>query len=1185
MIGRSYSRLNEIASFSVQELALLLQADMNGMRTSNGTSAQVAAPIVIDVPVKGSDEVVTIDCSDLPDDPRVLCQILSGEEADSKYWIKLAVEYRHNGLLDQSIAIIQEGLVSPSIQRQPTQNFSLHSLLASLYVAKSRSATTGIQSLDGAKNENKEHWQQLALQSLNYASSYKSESAANSTMKGVLSILKAEKDRPLDEANKHFDAALKEDAGNLFAMLGKGRVLYARKNYRVALAYFQKVLQARPTLVPDPRIGIGLCFWQMSLKDDALAAWSRALEVDPENSSATLLLGLYWISNAFENVSDENMFQKLYARGLKLVTQSYKSFPIPLAGIAIASYMFSTRKLDAMQRTLEKVLAFADLPSLKADAFFWIARGQHFSEAYDKANSFYALARTTEPESLTAAMAIGQLQLTREDVTDAKLTFESVLEKQPKCIEALSVLGSIYAQEALDPNFKGDKITHRIKAKACLDKAIHLTNESKQRTQIDTTLHFTRAMLSEGDTSLQALKILEQAADIQSENGLPVSPQVLNNMAVIHHQDGSFDVAREIYQKAIEECIKLTEDKSGDTDTLLATITYNLGRCEEQSENLVSAKEIFTGLINRYPDFSDAAARLVFMQLQVENNEEVISSAREVMENDPTNVEVRALYGWLLNRQKKNKTLHFNDDPERKHFNHTLKYVDNYERYSLVALGNFYIKLARETRADSDANKLERHKHYDMAIKFFERALHYDNKNAYAAQGLAIAFAEHKQYQKAINIFGKVRETIRDESIFLNMGHCLCELHQYSRAIENYETALKTFHNGHNLDLHQCLGRAWLSRGREERSPDHLREALRYTKLARTEAPDNLAIAFNVAFIQFQFAEVLRNTAELNRTVVDLEEAAQGLEEAVKTFTALAEHKQPPYPKADIQQRATMGRNTTIRQLERAIVQQKEFESKNAEKVAQAKAKRDEERARREAALKDSREAEMAKQEALIQKRKEMQEEARKWAEHKRQEEDMREAKELEKAANKKSRSKNKKNRGDDSGSDDMIDDSQPGTKTPKSKTKKRTLRKSKKSKKSSSSDSEAEDEAVLSNASEVEDETSKPTKRRKTSKKYISAEIIESDEDQMYDEDAEGQPEIGAQAYANESMLNDRERDEDVQNEVNDNSAIPGAVPLEDSNAPATNESSATADSILLKDKKDSLQQGETPGIGVNGM
>jgi hypothetical protein len=47
--------------------------------------------LVLEVPLRGVDDVVTIDCQELPDDPRDLCQLLSGEEAHPKFWVRLAV--------------------------------------------------------------------------------------------------------------------------------------------------------------------------------------------------------------------------------------------------------------------------------------------------------------------------------------------------------------------------------------------------------------------------------------------------------------------------------------------------------------------------------------------------------------------------------------------------------------------------------------------------------------------------------------------------------------------------------------------------------------------------------------------------------------------------------------------------------------------------------------------------------------------------------------------------------------------------------------------------------------------------------------------------------------------------------------------------------------------------------------
>jgi tetratricopeptide (TPR) repeat protein len=83
----------------------------------------------------------------------------------------------------------------------------------------------------------------------------------------------------LDDAAAAFDGVLASRPTNLVALVGKARVLYARKQYPRALAVFQHVLTLAPNALPDPRVGIGLCFWAMDQKQKARAAWQRSVEV------------------------------------------------------------------------------------------------------------------------------------------------------------------------------------------------------------------------------------------------------------------------------------------------------------------------------------------------------------------------------------------------------------------------------------------------------------------------------------------------------------------------------------------------------------------------------------------------------------------------------------------------------------------------------------------------------------------------------------------------------------------------------------------------------------------------------------------------------------------------------------------------------------------------------------------
>lgn len=76
-----------------------------------------------------------------------------------------------------------------------------------------------------------------------------------------------------------FTLVLSSKPTNIIALLGKARIAYARKQYPQALRIFQQVLQLKPDAQPDPRIGIGLCFWAMEQKAKAKACWERSLEV------------------------------------------------------------------------------------------------------------------------------------------------------------------------------------------------------------------------------------------------------------------------------------------------------------------------------------------------------------------------------------------------------------------------------------------------------------------------------------------------------------------------------------------------------------------------------------------------------------------------------------------------------------------------------------------------------------------------------------------------------------------------------------------------------------------------------------------------------------------------------------------------------------------------------------------
>lgn len=137
-------------------------------------------------------------------------------------------------------------------------------------------------------------------------------------------------------------------------------------------------------------------------------------------------------------------------------------------------------------------------------------------------------------------------------------------------------------------------------------------------------------------------------------------------------------------------------------------------------------------------------------------------------------------------------------------------------------------------------------------------------------------------------------------------------------------------------------------RGKQEKSVPALKTSLEYAQRALEYSPEQVHFKFNVAFVQIQIAQLIYSLPEAARTLADVEAAYNGLDEAIESLGAIAKAPNPPFPKHDIEQRANMGRNTMRKQLERAMQSQREFESKNAARLEQARQTREAEIRKRE---------------------------------------------------------------------------------------------------------------------------------------------------------------------------------------------------------------------------------------------
>ena len=265
-----------------------------------------------------------------------------------------------------------------------------------------------------------------------------------------------------------------------------------------------------------------------------------------------------------------------------------------------------------------------------------------------------------------------------------------------------------------------------------------------------------------------------------------LSPQLLNNIGCFQYQAEKHDMARGFFQTALNACVKAgdKEDKI-DTDALVTTISYNLARTYEAAGLLDEAKQVYEGLLARHDDYVDARARLAYIALRQHPTDIGPKTMAGLYERDSTNLEVRCLFGWYLSRSKK-RTANMAEDQEQRHYKHTLQHYDKHDRYSLTGMGNLYLTTARESRRETEQDREKRRKTYEKAVEFYDKALQLDPRNAYAAQGIAIALVEdRKENAAAVQIFTRIRDTVRDASVLVNLGHVYAELKQYSKSIEN----------------------------------------------------------------------------------------------------------------------------------------------------------------------------------------------------------------------------------------------------------------------------------------------------------------------------------------------------------------------------------------------------------------
>ncbi|XBW38405.1 hypothetical protein QEN19_003993 [Hanseniaspora menglaensis] len=831
----------------------------------NGASATPAAqcyaefkslmqwPTTLDIPLLSSeDEIVNIDFKQkesLLDNPEDFIQLLIEENCNKSYWLTIAVNYVKVGKIKEGIKLIELSLK----EFQGPESAHLHTFLSWAYLDLAKLTT---KNSDNTLRETCLKKAEFHLQN-----SIQFEPIWIGNMLATIDIFyqKGEYDKAL-ETIQLFTKAISSNPNNkasnqvqknVFFLLMKAKLLYQKGNYLGALKLFQELIILNPLSIPDPRIGCGLCYWQLGDFEMAILSWERSLELDPENFNVKILLLLSKYHTTISDSLNDEQFMQNYTANIKDLHQLYElnkfmleeqnsrslempefkhveeTHPVLLILLQMYYYFIEDYKtvIDIYEKKFENKLETQISKKTNSISLFWAGRACFVSNDLKKSLKFFQQSLNLDSKNGLSMFGLGQIQYSDSFLDEAILTFENYNTKIDKhSIEGNYVLGCLMANKyisTLELNSKSkDNVvgeysqTDNIRTKAIdyLETYIKLVSINKRSQMVSLKAYVILSQLYEQKNMFDKCifyyqKMLEQLSFLKSE----INWDIYNNLGCYYFATEKYSLAKENFELAYKQFPK---DKK---NSLKVTIEYNLIRTDEElgKEN--------GDVLRKYDDLLIENPNSLVLKLRKAILTKNKQSVEELMNNNKSNLEVRSIYSWMIKLDKS-----FNVDEEINHNKGTLEEVSDRDLYALITLGNIYINICRKLKRDTHhPNELKLKSSYLKALKLFRNALNLDPHNVYAAQGIAIVYAGLGSHNESLQILRRCRDSISDKCVFINLAQELTEIKDYIKAIDNYNIALsKCTGDVEKADVLNLLGRVWLLRFFKDGSLDFIVKAV-----------------------------------------------------------------------------------------------------------------------------------------------------------------------------------------------------------------------------------------------------------------------------------------------------------------------------------------------------------------------
>ncbi|KAK9765164.1 protein required for normal CLN1 and CLN2 G1 cyclin expression [Basidiobolus ranarum] len=809
---------------------------------------------ILEIPLKGSDNVLEIDCSQLPEEAKELLDILQQEEAPLNIYLELALQYYDRNRIDEVVVVLEQGL-SAGYNTDSSTRIPLLNCLAAVFLLRAKTAL-------GTK---KSRYLEEAAKYYNEADRINPRVQLTWLGKGLLYMAKKQP----DDALRQFQLVLEQDPDNIPALLGKARIQYHRKLFKVALATYQQVLVLNPEGKPDVRVGIGLCFHKLGMLNEAKEAFDRALEVNEHNADALSFLAIMNFNEFKRSLASDSSDKMEYLEMAVRYLENGHKINVKHAVISnhLAEQFFFRRQIKKALSFASIAAANADTLAIQAESHFQLGRAYHQMKKYTEATSHYHKAAKLNPDHVLAQFGLGQMHIYRGERSLAIDIFQKLLLKFPKSSETLVILGSLYASSAEEKQ----------RAVEYFDRATKILEDENSEDLTDTSMFVQMGQMLEDVDSKKALKAYQNAFKANEKNVEAKIPlELTNNIAVLHHMEGDYDSAKRMYDRAIKDATELSSGGDTEAEYIATTAKYNVARLHEDYSEDTKAQELYKELIEKHPNYIGPYLRMGLMDQNSGKFTEATDWYKDVLGVDNNNADAWTMLGCLQASMHQTR-------PSRKTFERILTEIDKHDIYSLCSLGNNYLGLARsEKKKDIKATL------YKKALEFFDKVLRLDDNNVFAATGIAIAAAERGNSAEAREMFAQIRDSAPHlPGLWINLAHINVELGNYRNAYTLYEGCLKKFFNKNDPNITLCMARTLFLAAKAEKSLELMKQARQYVQKAFHLSPKDKAILYDLALIEQSLAQLVGDIPEEHRSVTEMNKALDGIGIAKNIFNSL----------------------------------------------------------------------------------------------------------------------------------------------------------------------------------------------------------------------------------------------------------------------------------------------------------